>query len=67
MTISIQDLPKHADEAVILDLNDGSTMRLEKRASTYYGFTEKFDVEENGSMIVAKLNAWGARVAGWES
>lgn len=64
--ITEKDLPGKEGQ-VILDLSDGESITLERRGDDlFYGQADNFDVEENGMMMVAKLNSWGARVIGWE-
>lgn len=66
MTITTKDLPG-AEGKVIFDLDDGSSLAVERRGpDLFYGINDSFDVEENGAMMVAKLNSWGASIVGWE-
>lgn len=64
--ITETDLPK-GEGLVVFDLNDGDTLKVERRGpDLFYGISDNFDLEENSAMMVAKLNKWGASVVGWE-
>lgn len=68
MTISASDLPKSTSGTVVFDLDDCDQLKVcLLPEGGYYGEADKFDFEAaTAEEAVAKLNRWGASVAGWE-